>query len=72
MSNFLRDKRRKEGILAKKVAADLNISRRTLIRKENGQTLREKDVEIFAKYYGISKEEIFKNYEVKHGQVKKD
>lgn len=72
MSNFLKEKRIQEGILAKKVAADLNISKRTLIRKENGQTLREKDIEIFANYYGISKEEIFKNYEVKHGQVKKD
>ena len=72
MSNFLKEKRIQEGILAKKVAEDLNISKRTLIRKENGQTLREKDVEKFANYYGISKEEIFKNYEVKRGQAKKD
>lgn len=65
MSNFLREKRREKGIIAKKVAEDLNISRRTLYRKESGQTLKKKDIELFSKYYKISKKEISKNYEVK-------
>lgn len=65
MSNFLREKRKQKGIIAKKVAEDLKMSRRTLFRKESGQTLKKKDIELFSKYYKISKREITENYEVK-------
>lgn len=64
-SNFLREKRKEKGIIAKRVAEDLRISRRTLYRKESGQTLKKKDIELFSKYYKISKREIIKNYEVR-------
>lgn len=64
-SNFLREKRKQKGIIAKKVAEELKISRRTLFRKESGQTLRKKDIELFSKYYNISEDEILRNYEVK-------
>lgn len=65
MSNYLREKRREKGIIARKIAKDLGISRETLYRKESGQTLKKKDIELFAKYYKISKKEIIKNYEVR-------
>ena len=65
MSNFLRAVRKEKGIIARKVAQDLGFSRKTLYRKESGQTLKKKDIELFSKYYKISKREIIKNYEVR-------
>lgn len=63
-NNLLVKKRIEKGLFARRIAKELGYSRSTLYRKERGQTLKLKDVEKFAKYYKISKEEILKDYEV--------
>lgn len=65
MTNFLKEKRIKSGLKAKKIASEIGVSRKTLYRiEERTSKLTIDKAKKLGKLYGICLEDIKSNYEV--------